>query len=994
MKLKYILCLILTIALLVPLSAKQSQFEPGKIIVKFKSVSPVFLRFLSAKRHLTLDQITPLLASHSFAPLLSDASLINLNNAIQSKEKTNFSIQNKLFNQAEDQNLYKEYFSRYNINYIYPQVKNLLCLSYLSFNPEYDPAVIAKKISQYDFVEYAEPLPIKKIVGVPNDSLIYRQYYLNQIQLFYALDIFTPDSSILIGIVDTGIDYNHEDLTDKIWTNPGESGPDSKGNDKRTNGTDDDANGFIDDWRGWDFVSGENPNGDNDPHPGHSHGSHVSGIAASSTSNTIGICGIAGGSKLLAVKVAADNPFSTSVSNSYEGILYAASMGADVINCSWGSESRSDGELEILSTASSLGSVIVAAAGNDGAEAAFFPASHPDVISVASVNFDDERSNFSNYHHSVDIAAPGEDIYSCIPNNEYDYMDGTSMASPVVAGVVALVRQKFPEYSPLQIKEHIKATSDNIDTINPFFMGKIGRGRVNALKALQPGEYKSVIMESYKVTDENDDNIFDISERIEVNLTITNVLSPLANARLEANVVSSFKPIFEVDEIEIGPLNTMETKAIPGKISFTLPSDAPGDYEMLLELMFFDGNEYINSEFITIIVNPSYRTMASNNIAVTFNSTGNIGYNDYPSNLQGDGFRYKNGSDLLYEGALMVALPPGKVSNVARAYYQMEQDNSFYSFSGFNVKKPGNLSAEEGFAEFSSFESEDEVALKIKQTVYQFDDYLNEDIILVVYDIINTSGEFADSLKKDYDSLFAGLYFDWDIGPSGSNNFTKFDENTGFGYAKNFAVDTLPYVGVAMLSGHKQNFFAIDNPGTSPTNPGVWDGFSRYEKWMMLSSGIYRKESSVTDISMVIGAGPIKLKAGDTTRVAFSIFSGNNLEKLRENCRTSRQTAKYYDISDGAYNPLPKENDIVILYPNPVSDELLHVDFALLEGSYITIDIFNSLGQKVLTPIKDMFVTAGFQSETIKLPKLAQGRYYLRLKTMNSTLTEPFEIAK
>ncbi|MFH1050293.1 MAG: S8 family serine peptidase [bacterium] len=999
MNLKILLYLLLFVILFNETMAQDLKYEPGKIIVKIKADSQKLIELLENNRQVEFDEFSGILEHHSSVPFVSDASLLLLNKTLKNKEQsTNVNQSTALSKHTQDnsnfENEYINYFKKYNLDYIYPQVKSLTRIIIVEYQSAIDPVFAAKKISQFGFVEYAEPLPLKKIIGVPNDSLIYHQYYLNQIKIFDAWDIFEPDSSILIGIVDTGIDYNHEDMKDKIWINTGESGLDTKGNDKRTNGIDDDANGFVDDWRGWDFVSSDNPDGDNDPHPGHSHGTHVGGIAAASTGNVAGIAGIASGSKLMIVKVADDSPFATSVSNSYEGILYAASMGADVINCSWGSESRSDAEMEIISNAIALGSVIVAAAGNDGDEIAFYPAAHQDVISVASVDFNDERSNFSNYHYTVDIASPGEDIYSSIPNNEYDYMDGTSMASPVVAGVTALVRQKFPNYNAMQIKEHIKASSDNIDTLNPYFVGKIGRGRVNALKALQPGEFKSVILENYTVSDENNDNILDIGEKAEVNITIKNILSPLADARMEVNVISSYKPDFELDEFQIGTMNTLESKVLPDNIKLTLPSDSPTDYVMLIELMFFDGNEYINSEFISMIVNPSYRTMKSNNIAVTFNSTGNIAFNDYPSNLQGDGFKYKLSSNLLYEGALMIGIPPSNVSNVARASDQMSQDNSFFSYGAFTINKPGKIAAEEGFAEFSAFESDDEVAVKVKQSVYQFNDKPNEDIILVVYDIINTSGLYADSLKKDYDSLFAGLYFDWDIGPSGSNNFAKFNESTGFGYVKNLAVDTLPYAGVALLSSHKQNFFAIDNPGTSWTNPGVWDGFTKNEKFMMLSKGIYRKESSVTDVSIVIGAGPIALKAGDTTRVAFSIFSGNNLEKLRENCRTSRTTAKEYGIADGSYNPLPEKNEILLLYPNPIGNDLLHVDFALLDGTYITIEIFNSIGQKIATPVKEMFVTAGYQSESIKLSKLAQGRYYLSLKTPSSALVEPFEIVK
>ncbi|MFC2131440.1 S8 family serine peptidase, partial [Bacteroidota bacterium] len=941
--------------------------------IKFKNSSEQYQSWLTSGINFQLDELNWILGNNQCKPLISDASLHLLSRRLP---------QNNLISSIS-----------------YSPVENLRRICLVEYSSDIDPQLAAAKISSYDFVEYAEPVPVKRIVGVPNDSLIYKQYYLNQINVFYAWDIIEPDSSIVIGIVDTGIDYDHEDMKDKIWTNPGETGTDNDGNDKKSNGIDDDDNGFIDDWRGWDFVSSDDPDGDNDPHPGHVHGTHVAGIAAATTGNVRGIAGIARGARLMPVKVGSDNPFSTAVSNSYEGILYAAGMGADVINCSWGSGSRSESEMEILTVAASLGSVIVAAAGNDGDNVAFFPSGHEDVISVASVDSYDERSSFSNYHHTVDVASPGEDIYSSIPGNEYDYMDGTSMASPVVAGIAALVRSRFPDYIPLQVKEHLKASSDNIDSLNPYFVGKIGRGRVNALKAIQPDELKSLVLENYTVTDENNDRILDNNEKIEINISVRNVLSALGNARIEASFSSVYQPEFINSEVIIGPMNTLELKNVSQPFSFIVPAELPVNYEMLLELLFYDDDEYINSEFITLIFHPSYRTMDANDITVTFNDKGNIAFNDYPGNFQGDGFHYKSGPNILYEGALMIGIPPGKVSNVARGSQQMTQDRSFNSTESFSVINPGSIAPEEGYANFSSVMSDVEVAVKVNQSVYQFDDELNRNMIIVVYDIINipvikydSLGVPVDTVSVQYDSLFAGLYFDWDVGPSGSNNFAKFDDSYGFGYVKSKAIDTLPYAGVAMLSRHKLNFFAVDNSGTSPSNPGVWDGFTRYEKWLMLSSGISRKESSVTDVSIVIGAGPIKLQPGDTTRIAFSLFSEYNYDRLRETCRKSRETAKEYNIADGEYNPLPESNSIMVVYPNPATGEELKVDFTLTNTTFLTIEIFNSIGQKILTPLKDRFMTAGYQSETIKLPGLAQGRYYLRISTNTERMIEPFEV--
>ncbi len=941
------------------LLCNNADYVSGVIIIKFKSNSEIYRSWLKSNRNAPLTQLNFILGKNTTRPFIQN----NLLKALAKHLKPN--------------NLFW-----YQKN---AQVENLRRICLVKYSNPIDPQIASNKIYDMPYVEYAEPLPQEHLEFIPNDSLLDDQYYLNKIKVFDAWDSIKVDSNIVIGIVDTGVDYNHEDLKDKIWVNLGESGNDKNGNDKRTNGIDDDDNGFIDDWRGWDFVSSENPAvGDNDPHPGHIHGTHVAGVTAAMTNNKIGIAGIARGAKILPVKIGDDNPFSTSVSNSYEGILYAATMGADVINCSWGSESRSEAEMEVLSTATSLGSLIIAAAGNNGDYTPFFPASHKDVVSVAAVNIDDIKAGFSNYHPTVDISAPGVDILSSIPGNSYEYLDGTSMASPVVTGVAALVKSRFPDYSPMQLKEQLKASSDNIDTLNPYFIGQIGRGRIDAFKAIGRDSLKSIVLDNYRVIDENGNNIYEKNEKIELYLSFLNALAHLNNMNIEVSVLSTYQPQFINKKADIGAMNTLEIDSISEPIKFIVPNDIPADYNLELEILIYDGKEYINSEFVNLIFNPSYRTMDANNLSVTFNARGNIAYNDYPANFQGQGFRYKKSSNLLYEGALMIALPPDKVSDVARGEEQSTQDNSFYSKGTFNILNPGAIANEEGSAKFYSDSGEINISTSINQKVYQFDDEQNKDFIIITYDIANNS-------LQNYDSLFVGLYFDWDIGPSGNNNIANFNNEYGFGYVKNIANDTLPFVGASLISNQKLNYFAIDNDGVTADNPGVWDGFSRFEKYFMLSSGVFRKKSNITDVSFVIGGGPIKINIGDTARVAFSLFAGDNIHNLIENSEKSREIAKYYNIADGKYNPLPKLDSLITVYPNPAKD-LINVDFMMVEGSYLIIDIYNTLGKKVKTMIENRYYTAGYHSENFKLDNLAQGRYFLWISTTNTRLIEPFEI--
>lgn len=393
----------------------------------------------------------------------------------------------KIENFLNKSNLYylnKKLHNNYLLNRNQITNYNLDRIFRISYSNNIDPLLLARKLQNNQYFVYIEPEFIREIVGFPNDSLFELQYYFKNCKIVEALETLNSNDTLIIGVVDTGIDYLHEDLINQIAVNKGELGFDDNGNDKRSNGIDDDNNGFIDDWRGWDFGSSDSLGYDNDPYPGGSHGTHVGGIIAATTNNIIGIAGINNNAKLLPVKIGYDNPWVRSLINSYDGLLYAALVGSDIINCSWGGGGYSQAEQDIVNQIIALGSTIVAAAGNNDENAAFYPAAYQGVISVAATDSNDYKAYFTNYHSSVDVSAPGVKILSTIPNNEYKEMSGTSMASPVAAAIAAFIKLKHPDYTPLMVAEHLKATSDDIYSINNKYLGMLGRGRVNAFRAI------------------------------------------------------------------------------------------------------------------------------------------------------------------------------------------------------------------------------------------------------------------------------------------------------------------------------------------------------------------------------------------------------------------------------------------------------------------------------------------------------------------------------
>lgn len=329
-------------------------------------------------------------------------------------------------------------------------------------------------------IEYAEKKPLMKTTFVPND-IQGSQWGLTKINAVQAWDISTGNASIKVAIVDNAVSTIHEDLVGNTYVNPGEI---------PGNGLDDDLNGYTDDVSGYDVA-----NNDGNPNPPASagsstpfvHGTHCAGIAAASTNNGIGIASLGFNTTIIPVKCTPDNSQSqgNELPNAYDGVYYAIRANADVISMSWGGGFSSTGE-SIMNAANSLGIVLVAAAGNDNVTTPFYPAAYSSVISVGATDITDAKSSFSNYGTTIDVMAPGTGIFSTLSGNgsEYGTLSGTSMACPLVAGLCALVLDQNPLFTPAQVKTALENGCDNIDAVNPSFIGMIGAGRINAFKTL------------------------------------------------------------------------------------------------------------------------------------------------------------------------------------------------------------------------------------------------------------------------------------------------------------------------------------------------------------------------------------------------------------------------------------------------------------------------------------------------------------------------------
>lgn len=295
-----------------------------------------------------------------------------------------------------------------------------------------------KELQSDPLVEYAEQDFIAEKVSTPNDPQFSSQWGLTKIQADRAWDTQKGSATVDIAILDSGIDGNHPDVGPKV--------------SERVNFT---INGSGD-------VDG--------------HGTHVAGIASALTDNTVGIAGTIPTARLMSVKVLGDNGsgYYSWIAN---GITWAADNGAEVINMSLGGTSSSKTLQNAVQYAFDRGVVIVAAAGNNGSTSAFYPAYYDPVIAVGATTTSDGKASFSNYGSWVDVAAPGSSILSTYKGG-YANLSGTSMASPFVAGVAALIKSRNPGWSNTLVRSKLESSSDSVP-------GNYWRfGRINACRAV------------------------------------------------------------------------------------------------------------------------------------------------------------------------------------------------------------------------------------------------------------------------------------------------------------------------------------------------------------------------------------------------------------------------------------------------------------------------------------------------------------------------------
>lgn len=741
----------------------------------------------------------------------------------------------------------------------------------LRFDPGQDLEEFINRLYSTGYFELVEPDYTYQMVYTPNDPLVNSQYYLNSIKAFGAWDITHGDSSITIAIVDSGGQLSHPDLAPNLYTNWKEYPP---------NGVDDDGNGFIDDYRGWDFIGADtlnlgNPSfaGDNNPAVVNGgllgHGTWVSGCASGATDNGQGIAGVGFKTRLMFTKQTADNqnPNLGAIYSGYSGLLYAANVGIKIINLSWGGIGRSQIYQDIITHITvDLGCIIIAAAGNNGNTTSFYPASYDHVLSVAAVDSHDAKAYFSNFGPSVDVSAPGVGIETTSFGSTYSSVDGTSFSSPITAGAAALVWAKNPGFTGLQVAEQLRVTANDLALYqaNPTMVNKLGKGRLDIHAAL------TKTSPSVRASHPAIVNSTDGSGKASLSLDFTNYLESTSGG-LQISVAAS-GITFTKSTINPGAIGggvTYSSKLNPFEFVTT---NVPDNTTATLLITYSDGT-YSDYQNIDITINPTFININTNKIGTTITDAGRTGFQDPANSAMGQGLVF-NQQELLFEMGLIMGTSPGQLLNNVRGINNtFVQD--FLSVTKIKETTPGKRSSSEVTGSFSNSLLPANQTISIDYASLTWKDSPYDKFVILEYRIKNVA-------PSPVSNFYFGLFADWDITPA--VDAADWYDQEKLGYVFSPVVSTAPYAGVQLLTG-PPSYYAIENDQTIPNNPfGLYDGFTDVEKFQTistsrLSAGLETGHGA--DVSHVVSSGPYNLDPGNEITIAFALHAASNLDDLK-----------------------------------------------------------------------------------------------------------------
>lgn len=826
-----------------------------------------------------------------------------------------------------------------------------------------------------EHVEFAEPWYVMQPHAVrrvqPNDPMRNEQQYLTTISALAGWEAFSGDTSVTIGICDNGVSQKHEDLQGNIARNWQEI-PDNE--------IDDDGNGYVDDAFGYNFASAADgtPPGETTNNAADGHGTKVSGLAAAAANNGLGITGVGYRSRFFPMKVSANG--SSSIIFGYQALIYAARRKFSVVNTSWGRvKPYSAIDQSVIDYCRANNVLVVASAGNHGSGASGdgwryinYPSGYHGVLGVGETDKDDYVQSSSGLGGNAQVMAPGSQAFTTEAGGGYTNfnVEGTSFASPIVAGVAALVRGKYPLLTPEQVAGVIRRTADDISSKNSNVAAYLP-GRVNMQRALtiDPMSLVACRIASTRIVDptvSRTTNRYRAGDSVRMVVTLANDLRAITGgtARLRVSDALGWSVRIAQESVQLGAMTTGEQR----EVSFTLYLDQLTlDLPCILALEIeADGEQ---ERAFVYLQPPSPMTTFSNGVvAVSMGDDGAVGYSSVLDAKQGDGFGWlPRGFQLMSPGGFLLTENNARSST---GYADMPPYRSDFVPSKVFVDPRADVGVMNDPGALSP------IGVDIQQTVRFPDPQLP--IAVIKVKLTNTSG-------APRSAVASGYFFDWDIGSDAANNRARLAPEAipqalvgpgsaaevftreGFDVAICHAVVSQSPEGTAQSATFPYTAFVNDQ-----------DGFSVADRIRMLSSGTTMQAVNAGDLCSVIGMNyPLVMSDGATYEYTVVVTLG---------ATANEATSRMRDVLPTAVSVQERlETTALRLYPNPARD-VVTVAFA---EPLTSITIFDATGRAVSYHRGD-----GQPSYVLSTANLPSGVYVLSLRTTTSTTTSVLNIVR
>lgn len=715
-------------------------------------------------------------------------------------------------------------------------------------------ALVATKLFEYAELKYAYPL-LYNPNDTLGDSVSGIQWHLHAVNAYEAWDIHRGDSSVFAAILDTGADLLHPDLKESLKYNTADT----------VDGIDNDGNGYIDDYLGWNLSEQSNQTGWNwTP-----HGVRVAGSAFATTDNITLFAGHAFRCKYMPVKVY--GPFGGPFTG-FEGIVYAADRGAKVINLSWGSEVVGfvQYEQDVIRYATEVkDAVVVAAAGNTAAELEFFPAAYEGVVSVGQTSIQDHLAAFATYSTTMDVSAPGIGLPILTTGGGYIIDQGSSFSAPQVAAAAVLLRSYRPHLSAQQTALQLRATADRIDTLafNQPFAGKLGNGRLNMKRMLADTMLPGIeLVSKVWLTTGGNTASFESGDTVRLRILWQNLLAPASGLTIRIGNSGPAGLQWLTDSVWVGVLATgaTHTTEFVGVVQPGSQRNEKTDVQVVIQA----AGGYRDFTWIRTFLRPDFLTLDAGRLAFTMTSRGKNGFNDF-LNTQGRGVTFQ-GNNLMYESGLLIGKGPDTVSDVVRQDFFVRLADFTMVQSAKRSTIPGGMA---GVARFTdTVSAQHPLGIEVTQRTLLWD--TADQLVVVEYAIENLR---SDTLR----GLRLGQFNDWDI-QGYLDNRVEWDSAHRLGFATHRTLSGI-WAGVSVLGLGTTSFRGIDNFHLTPGGIDITDQFSKAEKFQSMQgiqgSGI--GSASTTDISAVVGVELPAIAPGEKQVVALAYLADTTLSALQ-----------------------------------------------------------------------------------------------------------------